>query len=169
MAATASTVYGSAQTLTVTGLTTLASDTNLLAGWQSAVIDMAAAYGAAGGGNALDLHVQFSLTAAGSGLTTARQIQVWAWGSVDNSIFPTGLGGGVGTVTLASIAFAQMQLAKMLDTDATASRVYAPMIQLAPLFGGYIPPYVGLYVVHNMGNAFAAASAKMVSAKSVSA
>src|SRR5215207_10650278 len=96
---TATPTYGTNTALTVTGLTTLASDTtNILAGWQSGVIDAATL-------DDIDIHFNFRFVASsGTAPTTGKQIEIYAGAVLDGAsgtLFAGGLtSAGPGTITL---------------------------------------------------------------------
>lgn len=161
MTTTASIVFqGSAQTVTDTALDSLASDTNLLAGWQCAAIDMTASLGATGGNLALDLDFMVSMT-TGASPTTARQIEIWMYGSADGSTYPTGITGSQGTLSLAHAGIKSLlNLINIIPTDGT-QRTYVHNFSLLRAWGGLaLPSKVGLWIVQNTGQAFTASTIK---------
>jgi len=134
--------YGSAVVMTMT-LASLASDTNLVAGRQSTPVDQKDT------DDAIDALVGGKVT-TGTTPTTARQIEVWAFGSYDD----TEMSGGAGA-TDANFTPDEKTLFKLLTvipTVATSDKVYhwGPF-SVAQAFGGMIPVQWGLYIVHNTG------------------
>ena len=136
--------YGNANDLTVT-LASLASDTNLLAGRQSNVLDNTATL-------ALDYLISGKVT-TGTTPTASRSIEVWAVGSWDGTTYPdtvTGAGDAAKTLTTTDIKASICRLLGAMATDATSNRTYffGPT-SLAAAFGGVVPPKVVIFVVHN--------------------
>jgi len=137
--------YGTASDLTIT-LASLASDTNLLAGRESATIDNSTALN-------LDYLVSGKIT-AGTSPTASRQIEVWAVGSWDGTNWPDVFDGTDSdeTVTASDIKNAVCRAVAIMATGNTSDRVYyfGP-VSLASVFGGVLPVKVVLFVVHNTG------------------
>lgn len=137
--------YGTASNLTVT-LASLASDTNLLAGRESAAVDNT-------GTLALDYLVSGKIT-AGTSPTAARQIEVWAVGSWDGTTWPDVFDGTDSdeTITSADIKAAACRLLSTMATANTSDRTYhfGP-VSIASAFGGVVPPKFVVFVVHNTG------------------
>jgi hypothetical protein len=137
--------YGTASDLTIT-LASLASDTNLLTGRESAVIDNTSTL-------ALDYLVSGKVT-AGTSPTASRSIEVWAVGSWDGTNWPDVFDGteSAETITSADIKASICRLVAAMATANTSDRVYhfGP-VSLAAAFGGVVPPKVVLFVVHNTG------------------
>ena len=142
---TAQIVYGINTDLTHT-LTGLASDTNLIAGRESTARDNTT-------DDAIDAIVQGKAT-TGTTPTASRQIEVWAYGSVDGTTYSAGATGTdanfspTGEKTL-------MKLLTIIPTDATSDHVYnwGPF-SIAQAFGGTMPRNWGIFIVHNTGVAF---------------
>lgn len=157
MATTATPTFGTNTSLTVTGLTALASDTNLLAGWQSGVQDGSTI-------DALGHHYGFRFVANTSAPTTARQIEVWVGALLDgpsgSNFYAGGLTtAGPGTLTLTAVRKAQLELIRILPTDAVISGVYyIGGVDIAAVYGGFVPRKYVFFVVHNMGLAFSNAA-----------
>ena len=154
--ATATPLFGTNTSLTVTGLTTLASDANLLAGWQSGIIEAATV-------DDMDLQMGFRFVGNTSAPTTAKQIEVWAGACLDGpsgTLFAGGLTGSIGAITLTAVRKAQLQLVRILPTDAVVSGVYnIAAVSMTSVFGGItVPRRFVLFVVHNMGLALSNAA-----------
>lgn len=136
--------YGTRTTLTAS-VAGLASDTNLLAGVESSVIDNTTdGYD--------DILVSGKLT-AGTSPTTAKQIEVWAvaW---DGSGWPDVFDGtsSAETITSADIKNAICAPVKIMSTSATSDRAYHfSGVSLRQAFMGDLPSKVVLFVVHNTG------------------
>lgn len=141
--------YGSTVALTI-DLSTgpLASDSALLAGRQSTIID-----------NSSNLYVDFLLAGkitTGTSPTTAKQIEVWVYGAESDGggspVYPDVITGSDAnkTFTSADIKYSSLALAALLNTDATTARTYwFRPVSIASLFGGAPPSRWGAFVVHN--------------------
>ena len=137
--------YGAASDATIT-LASLASDTNLLAGRESAEIVNTSTL-------ALDYLVSGKVT-AGTSPTASRQIEVWVVGSWDGTNWPDVFDGteSAETITSADIKASVCRLVSAMATAATSDRAYhfGP-VSIASLFGGVVPPKFVIFVVHNTG------------------
>lgn len=137
--------YGTASDLTIT-LASLASDTNLLAGRESAAVDNTTTLG-------LDWLVSGKIT-SGTSPTAARQIEVWAVGSWDGTSWPDVFDGteSAETVTSSDIKNSICRLVAVMATSATSNVAYhfGP-VSIASAFGGVVPPKFVLFAVHNTG------------------
>lgn len=133
---------GSPVTLTIT-LASLATDATLIAGRQSTVVDHTGALIA-------DALVGGKVT-TGTTPTTAKVIEIWAFGTYDGTTYTAGAGAAdanfspTGEKTL-------MRLLASIDTDATSNHTYEwGPVSLADIFGGFLPLKWGVFVVHNTG------------------
>jgi hypothetical protein len=143
------TTYGTATsiTLTTTGLT---SDTNLLAGRQSTVIDNTSdiAIDAIVGGT-----IDTNTGSAGT-ITSNTVIEVWVFGSNDGTNY-TGSGQPGASDANWSIASAgakrTLKLATTIDMSDATKRSYGVAFSVAQLFGGAMPEHWGIFIVHNTG------------------
>lgn len=137
--------YGTAADATIT-LASLASDTNLLAGRESAEIVNTSTL-------ALDYLVSGKIT-AGTSPTAARSIEVWVVGSWDGTTWPDVFDGtdSAETITSADIKASVCRLLSAMATANTSDRTYhfGP-VSVAAAFGGVVPPKFVLFVVHNTG------------------
>ena len=137
--------YPAASDLTIT-LASLASDTNLLTGRESATIDNTANL-------YLDILVSGKIT-AGTSPTAARSIEVWAVGSWDGTNWPDVFDGteSAETITSADIKASVCRFVAAMATANTSDRSYhfGP-VSLASAFGGTLPPKVVLFVTHSTG------------------
>jgi hypothetical protein len=137
--------YGTAADATIT-LASLASDTNLLAGRESAEIVNTSTL-------ALDYLVSGKIT-AGTSPTAARSIEVWAVGSWDGTTWPDVFDGTNSdeTITSADIKASICRLVAAMATANTSDRTYhfGP-VSIASVFGGVVPPKFVVFVVHNTG------------------
>lgn len=140
--------YATATDSTIT-LASLASDTNLLIGRESTVIDNTTALN-------LNLLVSGKIT-TGTSPTASRIIEVWAIGSWDGSTWPnafTGDGDASRTITSADIKANIGRLIAAMVINSTSDRTYhfGPT-SVAAAFGGTLPPKLVLFVTHNTGTA----------------
>ena len=137
--------YPAASDLTIT-LASLASDTNLLTGRESATIDNSTNL-------YLDILVSGKIT-AGTSPTASRSIEVWAVGSWDGTNWPDVFDGteSAETITSADIKASVTRYLAAMATANTSDRTYhfGP-VSLASAFGGTLPPKVVLFVTHSTG------------------
>lgn len=146
--------YGTPGSYTCT-LNSLASDTNLLAGRQSAAIDNTSALA--------DDYLVSGKIKCGTSPTTGKQIEVWVFGDID--IAGTYQDAFTGSDANRSVSFANLKPVEMrsvatwvLDSGATTgSFMYFNNLSLKSLFG-YIPGHHGLWVVQNTGAALDASA-----------
>lgn len=127
----------------------LASDTNLIAGRQSTVLsNLSNLY--------LDYHISGKIT-TGTTPTVSRLIEVWAYAAINDSLlYPDTMTGTDGNVSATSrdILASGCALVASMATDATTARTYwFKPISVSSLFGGVLPPAVGVFVVQNTGAA----------------
>lgn len=143
--------FSALQTLTMT-LNSLASDTTLLIGRQSALISNLSTL-------AIDVLVGGKFVSHSAAPTTSRQIEVWAISSPDQgTTYNAGAGASDAGLTLVAAKKALLRLVTIIPTDAATSSTYAwGPFSLAQVFGGVMPTHWGLWVVHNMGQILAAA------------
>ena len=137
--------YASASDISIT-LASLASDTNLLAGAESAAVD-----------NTVDGRRDFWVSGkvtTGTSPTTARSIQVWAVGSWDGTNWPDVFDGTASaeTITSANHKNAICRFVAEMATDSTSDRAYhfGPVL-ISSVFGGDVPPKWVLFITHNTG------------------
>ena len=137
--------YPAASDLTIT-LASLASDTNLLTGRESATID-----------NSTNLYLDILISGkitAGTSPTASRSIEVWAVGSWDGTNWPDVFDGteSAETITSADIKASVCRFVAAMATANTSDRTYhfGP-VSLASAFGGTLPPKVVLFVTHSTG------------------
>lgn len=144
--------YGSKTTLTAS-LASLASDTNLLAGLESSVIDNTT-------DGFDDILVSGKIT-TGTSPTASRQIEVWAiaW---DGANWPDVFDGtsSAETITSSDIKNAICRPVAIMSTSNTSDRTYHfSGVSLRSAFGGELPSRAVLFVVHNTGVALNATAA----------
>ena len=137
--------YPAASDLTIT-LASLASDTNLLTGRESATID-----------NSTNLYLDILISGkitAGTSPTASRSIEVWAVGSWDGTNWPDVFDGteSAETITSADIKASVTRYLAAMATANTSDRTYhfGP-VSLAAAFGGTLPPKVVLFITHSTG------------------
>lgn len=139
---TASPVYGAKFTHTIT-LASLASDTNLLAGREGTAIDQKDT------DDAIDVMVGGTVT-TGTTPTAARQIEVWAYGSYDDTSFNDAITGSDANVTLVTKTL--LRLLTIIPTNNTSDKAYKwGPFSVAQAFGGIVPVQWGIFIVHNTG------------------
>lgn len=136
--------YGSKTTLTA-AVASLASDTNLLAGIESSIIDNST-------DGFDDILVSGKIT-TGTSPTASRQIEVWAvaW---DGANWPDVFDGTTSaeTITSSDIKNAICKPVAILATNNTSDRTYHfSGVSLREAFRGDLPSKVVLFVVHNTG------------------
>ena len=144
--ATLKPLYGSSVAFTVTNLASLATDTNLLAGWQSAVVDNTT--------NLSDDELVSAIIKAGSSAPTVNTtVEIWIYAALDDTpTYPDTITGTQGAVTLTSTNTKNSGLALLaiITVDATANRLYSVKpTSVAALFGGNMPKRWGVYATHN--------------------
>ena len=136
--------YGSKTTLTA-AVASLASDTNLLAGIESSVIDNTT--------DGFDDILVSGKSTTGTSPTASRQIEVWAvaW---DGANWPDVFDGTTSaeTITSSDIKNAICKPVAILATNNTSDRTYHfTGASLREAFRGELPSKVVLFVVHNTG------------------
>lgn len=159
------TKYPSINTVALTiGLATgpLASDTNLLAGRASTVVDNSSI-------GDLD-HLVSGVITTGTTPTANTTIELWVYAHhlivSSTPSYPDGITGSDANKSMTSAnvkAAALVRAPVTLVVDGTSNRSYyfAPF-SIAALFGGTMPPYWGLFVVHNTGAALNATAGNHV-------
>lgn len=136
---TASPLYGTTTAMTIT-LTGLASDSNLVAGRQSTVA-------ANGSDDAIDALVGGKVT-TGTTPTASRQIEVWLFGSYDDTEYSGGA--GASDAALTPDAKTLLKLLTIIPTVNTSDKAYRwGPFSVAQAFGGVMPENWGVYIVHN--------------------
>lgn len=154
------TSYVASGALAVTSWATLASDTNLLAGASSAVVD----------NGATGAPLEIAITAQvknGTTPTTAKEIDIYAWAKQDDSTYPDAISGSDAAITISSATALVEALAQIVSfaSTTTTGGTYPTgwhtlrATALSPLFSGFLPRFFGLWIVHNSVAAFASGSA----------
>lgn len=132
--------------LTLT-LASLASDTSLLAGRASTVVDNT---------TNLDLdHLLSGVIRTGTSPTVSKTIEIWVYAPIKvASGSPTHPDSITGTdaaksITSANVKYSALRLAHSITVDATSDRdYYIPPTSIAQLFGD-MPTHWGVFVVHD--------------------
>lgn len=138
--------YPSSSTLACT-LTSLASDTNLLAGRQSDVVDNSS-------NKYLDylLSGQIRVNASGTAPTANRSIQVYVIANASPTVLPEGLGTTDAAFSpgSANIRNTICRFAAEMVVDNVLGEVYwFTGVSVAAIFGGVLPTRFAVWVVHN--------------------
>lgn len=136
--------YGAQATITA-AVASLASDTNLLAGLESSIIDNTT-------DGDEDKIISGKVT-TGTSPTAARQIEVWAvaW---DGANWPDVFDGtsSAETITSTDIKNAICAPIKIMATNNTSDRTYHfSGVSARAAFGGVLPSKFVLFIVHNTG------------------
>lgn len=125
-------------------LASLATDTNLLAGRESSLID-----------NSSNKYLDYLLAGKitqGTTPTTGKEIRVYVVGLMDDSTWPDVFDGtdSAETVTSSGIRDSVCKLAAVMATDSTSDRAnYFGPVSVAALFGGTLPAKFVVFVTHN--------------------
>ena len=136
--------YGTTTTIT-NAIASLASDTNLLAGYESAVIDNTS--------DGFDDIILSGKVTTGTSPTASRQIEVWAvaW---DSNAWPDVFDGTTSaeTITSADIKAALCKCVAIMPTNNTSDRAYHfTGVSARQVFGGVLPSKFVLFTVHSTG------------------
>ena len=138
--------YGASAALTITALLALASDTNLLAGWSSAVIDNTSNLSVTEARPYQNGYARLSAPTYCVLLTcrTRRHSDLpgryrWSARHQDHNVNQCA-------------ELGRIKLADTITVDATTGRVY-PLGFCAALFGGHMPKKYEVYIVQNTGAA----------------
>lgn len=155
---TQSVAYGSPTTIACT-TTSLATDSNFLAGRTSAAVN-----------NSSDLAVDCIMggTIATTGTPTANTgIEVWLYGSWDGGTLYSGAAGGTdANQTFVQASKQLMTLVAVIQQLDTTARTYTfGPISVAAAFGGTMPDHWGFFVVHNTGTNLGATAVKYTPVK----
>lgn len=142
MANSVLTKYGSTTAITA-AVASLASDTNLLAGLESSIIDNTS--------DGFDDVILSGKVTAGTSPTASRQIEVWAvaW---DSNGWPDVFDGtsSAETITSADIKSAICKPVAIMPTSNTSDRAYYfTGVSAKQVFGGALPSKFVLFVTHN--------------------
>lgn len=152
MAADLKTKYPSINTVPLTCvLTSMATDATLLAGRASSVVDNT---------TNLDLdHLVSGVIKTGTSPTANTTIELWIYAhhlivsgtpSYPDSITGTDANKTMTSANVKAAALIRAPVTLVVDSTSARSYFFAPF-SIAALFGGSMPPYWGLFVVHNTG------------------
>lgn len=138
--------FNASTNLTITSFASLASDTNLLAGASSAVVDNGAS------ATLLDLGLS-ALIKAGTTPTASKEIDLYLWSTIDDTpTYPDTIDGTDAAKTLTNSATQGSGLTLVGSVSpSTASNVVYPFraLSLAGFSGGWLPRKWGVWLVHN--------------------
>lgn len=145
--------YGASSTLACT-LASLASDSNLVAGRESAAFDNSAAQNT-------DVLLAGKITTGSA--PTGGEIRIYVAGSYnDTPLWPDSLAGANAARTMTSypIRDAALKFAAAIYCDTTSGRTYffGP-VSVAALFGGVMPKKWSVFIAHSTGVALSATAA----------
>ena len=146
-------IFSGASSALTWSLASLASDTNLLAGRASSAYDLTANVGATGVPPD-DAGVAGQIM-TGTSPTAARQIEIWAYGSMyDGPVYPDSITGSdaAKTMTNADLKGWALRNVAFIGTSSTSNVPYQfSIVSVKRLFLGFLPKYFGLFCVHNTG------------------
>jgi len=137
------TKYGSKTTLTITGVPSLASDTNRLTGIETSIIDNTT-------DGFYDIYISGKIT-TGTNPTDKKQIEVWAIGW-DGSGWPDVFDGTCSSETITSLDIKNLICKPIatMSTNNTSDRTYwLTDVSLRGAFNGALPSKVVLFVTHD--------------------
>lgn len=139
---TATPLYGTPTAMTIT-LTGLASSATTVAGRESTALDQKDTL------DAIDVLVGGKVT-TGTTPTAARQIEVWVYGSYDDTEFS---GSATGTdAALTPVEKTLLALLQIIPTSNVSDTTYKfGPFSIAQAFGGTMPVQFGIWVTHNTG------------------
>ena len=142
--ATATPVYGTPTALTCT-IASLATDANLLVGRESTAVDQKDV------DDAIDVLLGGKIT-TGTTPTAAKQIEIWLYGSYDDTEFSASAAGTDGALTVTAETKTLLRLFTIIPTNATSDNPYKfGPYSVAQCFGGTLPVQWGVWIVHNTG------------------
>lgn len=143
--ATAKVNYATASDITIT-LVSLGSDASLLAGQESNAIDNTV-------NGYRDYWVSGKVT-TGTSPTASKEIQVWAVGSIDGSLWPDVFDGtnSAETISSSSNKASYCRFVANMATTSTSNQTYefGPVL-MSSVFGGDVCAKFVLFVTHNTG------------------
>ncbi len=137
--------YAAASNVTMT-LASLATDTNLLAGQESAAVD-----------NSSNLYLDLILSGkitTGTSPTDVKEIRLYVVAELDDSNWPDVFSStdAAKTVTTSGVRDALCKLAVVMATNSSSNVTsYFSGISVAALFGGTLPRKFVVFVTHNTG------------------
>lgn len=140
---------GTLAALAVTTLQSLASSSNWLAGWSSAVVD-----------NNTNLSMDERISGklfTGTSPTVSTVIEIWCWAALDASgspVYPDTIDGTESAKTLTSLNVklsGGLRRAWTITVDATSNQAYPFAFSLSEVFSDGVPDKWGLFITHNTG------------------
>lgn len=137
--------YGSSAAVTIT-LASLASSATLTAGRESTAVDNTT-------NKFSDYWVTGKVT-TGTSPTTGKTIEIWAYGSENDSHdYPDVFDGtdSAETATSAEVKGSSLKLAHVIGTNATSDETYPFSFTVRRLFGDVTPKKFGFFVTHDTG------------------
>ena len=152
MSSAIKTAFASSVNHTIT-LASLASDSSLLSGRAGTAIDET--------GNLYLDELLAGFITTGTSPTASKEIDIYVYGSVDDTPTYPGYSSGPAAITGTDAAFAfvtanqlnsALKLVASIQTSSTTAEksTFGP-ISVASLFGGILPKKWGVFVVHNTG------------------
>jgi len=138
-------IYGTAVDVTLTAAS-LASDTNLLIGRESNAWDNTT--------DRWDDYLVSCYFTTGTTPTTARAIELWAYGYRDNTNLPspfTGADSGRTLTAQQKQSVCRVLVASFATIATSDIRYETTMVSLASRFGMWLPPKGGFFLVHSTG------------------
>lgn len=154
-------LYAAADTVAITiTLASLASSSSLVAGRASTAVDNT---------TNLDLdHLVSGVIRLGTGPTVSKSVEVWAYApykiASGTPTYPDSITGtdAAKTMTSANVKNSALRLVHSMTSDATTDLdLFIPPTSIASLFGD-MPPYWGLFVVHDTVAALNATGAQHI-------
>ena len=133
-------------------MTNPSSDTNLLAGQESTVVDNSSNL-------FIDAHVGGTFSGPSSG-AAAGVIEIWAYGTARGTTdYTAEATGSDAALTLVDETKQLLRLVTVITTNTTNSEVYEwGPFSIAEVFGGNVPQKWGLWGVHDAGGALTAST-----------
>ena len=138
--------YAAAQTDITITLASLATDSNLLAGRASTVLDNT-------NNRYWNGHLQGKIR-CGTSPTTGGVIEIWAYGEYTTDTYADSITGTDAnkTITSANVKYSGLLPVWSTTVDNTTDRDYfIPPISIASVFRGVLPRKFGFFVVHSTG------------------
>lgn len=143
--------YGTSTDFTVTNLHSLASDANLLAGWESNAVD-----------NTSNLYEDYLISGKinvhdDAALTASKSIRIYIVAMVSDDAWPDVFDGteSLETATSSNALAGYAQLAWVISPATTQNIIYSfGPFSVAALYGGSCPWKFVVFIVHDTGQTF---------------
>jgi hypothetical protein len=141
-------VYGSVNTMTITGLNSNTSSPT--AAWASAVVDNTSTI-------YIDALVQVVLDMANTAAANDKAIYVYAYGGIESGVYSNPISGSEGDVTLANVTAngQNIRLIGVMPYTTTDEVIESSPMSVANAFGGVLPPFWGVVILDYSGAAIA--------------